>query len=35
METIIDKLFKIEDIHSWNNWSLEEKKIIRYIFYNI
>lgn len=35
MENIIDKLSKIEDNDSWENWTLEEKKKILDIYFII
>ena len=35
MENIIDKLTKIEDNNSWNNWTLEEKKKLLDIYFII
>lgn len=35
MENIIDKLTKIEDDNSLNNWSLEEKKKLLSIYFII
>ena len=35
METIIDKLTKIEDDNSWKNWTLEEKKKLLDIYFII
>lgn len=32
MESIIDKLTKINNNNSWNNWTLEEKKQILQIY---
>jgi len=35
MENIIDKLTKIEDNNSWENWTLEEKKQLLDIYFII
>jgi hypothetical protein len=35
MENIIDKLTKIEDNNSCENWTLEEKKQLLYIYFII
>ena len=35
MESIIDKLTKITDNNSWNNWTLEEKKKLFDIYFII
>ena len=35
MENIIDKLTKIEDDNSWENWTLEEKKKLLDIYFKI
>ena len=35
MENIIDKLTKIEDNNSWENWTLEEKKKLLDIYFII
>jgi hypothetical protein len=35
MENIIDKLTKIEDKNSWENWTLEEKKQLLDIYFII
>ena len=35
MENIIDKLIKIKDNKSWENWTLEEKKQILDIYFII
>ena len=35
MENIIDKLTKIEDDNSWENWTLEEKKQLLDIYFII
>ena len=35
MENIIDKLTKIEDNNSWENWTLKEKKQILDIYFII
>jgi hypothetical protein len=35
MENIIDKLTKIQDNNSWENWTLEEKKKLLDIYFII
>lgn len=35
MENIIDKLTKIEEVNSWENWTLEEKKKLLDIYFII